>query len=118
MGFIKRIECPLMEDYDVADGKKDIRLCDDYCWTIRKLFPENFKCWDGNKCIIMQLSKKSPECEFMCDFRESCVLGDYCQGHNGGICTYRDEILPEKKQEEKISIIPPSLEKKLAELSA
>lgn len=115
MGFIKRIECPLMEDYDVADGKKDIRLCDDYCWTIRKLFPENFKCCKNGKCLIMELTKNSSEYEFMCEFRESCIYGDHCPGHNGDGCTLRDTIL--RRQKEAINL-PPSLANKLAELSA
>ncbi|MEA2088874.1 MAG: hypothetical protein U9O55_03490 [Patescibacteria group bacterium] len=118
MGFIKRIDCPLMKDYDAMKGKKDIRLCDDYHWTIRKFFPENFKCWNGNKCIIMQLTKDSPGYKFMCEFRENCIYGDYCPGHNGCICTFRDEILPEKEEKGEISIIPPSLTNKLTELFA
>ncbi|MCD4705596.1 hypothetical protein K8R61_00765 [bacterium] len=112
---LKRIDCPLMENYKVRKGQESLKQCDDYCWTIRKLFPENFKCCKNGKCLIIELTKNSSVREFICDFRESCIYGDYCPGHNGDICTFRDTIL--QQQKEAVNMMPPSLANKLAELS-
>lgn len=108
---LKRIDCPLMKNF-----KGDSKKCDDYHWEIRKFFPNNFQCWEKDECVIMKLAKNSPEYEFMCKFRENCIWGDICPGHNGNICTLKDEILPKKQKNNRRRIILPSLAKKLAEL--